>query len=117
MFLLLRFQRLQVALKPIEASFPDVAIAFGPFSHLLEGAGVDPTRSPLRLAPARNEARTLEHSKVFRNRGHAHVERLGEFCYRAFARGETSQNGSASRVRQGGECSAQLIGWHDVLNL
>ena len=64
MFLLLRFQRLQIALEPIEAGFPDVAITFGPFGHLLEGAGVDPTRSPLRLAPARNESRTLEHSKV-----------------------------------------------------
>jgi len=53
--LLLRLEFDEVMVEAIEALVPEPAIAFEPVVHLLEGAGLDPARPPLRLPAARDE--------------------------------------------------------------
>ena len=103
---------MQVLIEAIESLLPDLAVALGPGGHVLQGGGVDAASSPLGLLPAGDQTRPFEHTQVFRDRRHAHVERLGEFGHREFAQGETSQNGSAGGVCEGGEGGAQVIDGH-----
>jgi len=116
MSFLLRFHRLQITLESIEARFPDVAIALRPLRNFFQRAGVNPARPPLRLSSSRNQAGAFEHAEVLRDGWHAHVERLGQLCDRAFPGGKTREDRSARRIGEGCERRAQLIGWH-VLNL
>src|SRR6266850_5888283 len=82
---LLLLQFLDVVVQSIESLLPDDAIALDPRVDLLEWAGLERRRPPLRLLATRHEARALEHLQVLADRGEGHVERLRELGHRRAA--------------------------------
>ena len=87
----------------IEPGLPHLAVPFDPVGHFFQRRGLETAGAPLRVASARDQAGPLEHLQVFRDRRHAHVERLRELGDRRLAGGETGENGAAGRVGQGAE--------------
>src|SRR5688572_27814370 len=66
---LLSLHLLQVRVQTIEAVFPDLPVLLGPRGDLPQGRGLDPAPPPLRVLPARDQPRVLEHAQVLRHRG------------------------------------------------
>jgi hypothetical protein len=58
------------------------AVALEPFGRLGEALRLDPARSPLRVAAARNQAGPLRHLEVLRYRRLTDRERRGELGHR-----------------------------------
>src|SRR5882672_12310686 len=85
---LLALQFLEVAFQLVESLLPVAAVVLDPVGDALERIGLEPARPPLRLAPALDQARVLEHLEVLGDGGKAHVKRLGQFHDRGFPRGE-----------------------------
>src|SRR5688500_8453060 len=102
----------EVLVQAIEAQLPHAAITLHPIGDVLEGRQGELTGTPLRLAPARDEARALEHLEVLRDSGQAHVEGLSQFRHGALARRQAGEDRAPSRVGERGECEAEMIGWH-----
>src|SRR5688572_21958691 len=61
----------EVALQRVEAAFPEALVREQPVCRILQGPRLEPARAPLRLAPASDEARTLQHLQVLRDRRQA----------------------------------------------
>jgi hypothetical protein len=57
----------------------------------------------LRVAAAADQASALQHLEVLGDGGLAHRERFGELRYRSLSGRQTREDGSASRVGEGGE--------------
>src|SRR6185436_2736386 len=60
MFLLLRFEMLQVGVQAIEPLFPDGAVALGPLGDLLERRRLQAAWPPLRFPSTRDQTGALE---------------------------------------------------------
>src|SRR5262249_16683240 len=112
MFRLLRLKFLEVGVEPVETSFPDLPVPLGPLGHFLERRGLEGTGAGLCLAPARNEARSLEHPQVFGDRGHGHLKRGGELGYGAFPGREPGENRAPRWVGEGRERRSESVGGH-----
>src|SRR5579872_859856 len=114
MFLLLMSRILflqlpQIIVQSIEALLPELPVVFHPPRNVLQRTSLQPARSPLRFAPARNQPRSLEHLQMLGNRRHAHGERRRQFGDRGLPRSQPRQNRPPRRVRQRSEGRAQLI--------
>src|SRR5205814_6372294 len=72
--LLLLLHLAQIFLEAIETLLPKTAIVLDPLRSVLEGTRFQPTRTPLRLAPACNQTRALQHLKMLGDRGQPHPE-------------------------------------------
>src|SRR5262249_16731314 len=107
---LLRRQLVQVVVETRETRVPESAIVIRPFGHLLDRRGLEVTGSPLRVAPARDEARTLEHLEMLRDGRPAHRERFGELADGAIPARETREDGAPSRIGESSERERELIG-------
>src|SRR5438445_5934052 len=81
-FLLLFLQIGEVFVETIECVFPEAAVVRDPVGDLLERAGVEAARTPLRVAAARDQAGMLRDFEVLRDCRQAHVKWLGQPCYR-----------------------------------
>src|SRR5579863_10433276 len=101
-----------MVLQAIEALFPETPIVIEPFRYILKRTGLQPAGTPLRLAPARNQARALQHLQMLGDRGHAHLERLGQFGDRGLTGSEPRENRAPSRIGKGREGGAELVGRH-----
>src|SRR5687767_2962490 len=110
---LLRLQRAQIALQPVEPPLPEVAIVRHPVGHFLQRCWGDAAGPPLRFAALRDQTGPLEDLEVARDGGEADVERLGELIHRRLAGGETREDGAPRRVSEGGERGAESV-WHVV---
>src|SRR5918992_1490745 len=73
-FLLLGFEVLEKRIESVVIRVPDAAIALGPLGHFLERRRLEPHRTPLRLATARDEAGPLQDSQVLGDGRPAHRE-------------------------------------------
>ena len=116
-FRLLRLEFLEVAIEPVEAAFPDLPIALGPFDNVLERRGLESAWSELGFASARDEPRTFEHTEMLGDRGHGHLERRGELRDRAFPGREPGENRAPCGVGEGGEGGAESVGGHLYLTM
>ena len=64
---------------------------FYPFGDFPERPCIKPARSPLSIAPARDQSRAFEYLEVFGDGRHAHLEWLGKLSYGSFTRSESSK--------------------------
>src|SRR6516225_11643849 len=76
-WLLLALQSLQIALKSIEALFPEDAVQFEPFRRSLQRTRFQPARPPLRLSPAHDQSGAFQDLKVLGYGRKTNRERLG----------------------------------------
>src|SRR5713101_6696864 len=106
----LGLQFLQIVVEAIEALIPEPAEVSQPAIDLFERDRRDTARSPLRLAPTRDQAGMFQHLEMFRDRGKAHVEWLGEFRHRRFAERQSRQNRPPCRIGEGCEGRAEGVG-------
>src|SRR5262245_20017977 len=67
-------QRLEVAVKPVEALLPVPAVALEPVVDLTQRSRLEAARTPLGLAAARDEAGALQDLEVLGDRRQGHVE-------------------------------------------
>src|SRR5215469_17745441 len=114
--LLLALQLLQIHIEPIEALFPEFAIAPQPDVDVLERRALDAARPPLRFAAARDQARTLQHLQMLRHRRQAHVKRLGQLGDGCLAQRQTREDRTPGRIGERGEGGAETVSRHAVLN-
>src|SRR5215470_770622 len=98
--LLLGFKLREIGVHLVETFGPEAAIARQPVVDGLERSRLQPTGPPLRLAPARDEARSLHHLQMPRYRRQADVEWLGDLVYGRFPLGEPRKDGPPGRVRE-----------------
>src|SRR6478672_11402692 len=115
MFRLLRLEFLEVGVEAVEAAFPDLPIALGPFGDVLERRGLEAARSELGFASARDEPGTFEHTEVLGDRGHGHAERSSELRDGALPGHESGENRAPCGIGEGGERGAESIGRHGYL--
>src|SRR6185503_1554308 len=78
---LLRLQLLQISVEPVEAFLPKFPVILEPAVDILEGAWRDFAGSHLRVSRACDQPRPLQHFEMLGDRGHGHVEGLGELRY------------------------------------
>src|SRR5579872_844829 len=108
--LLLLLHLAQIFFETIETLLPETPIVFDPLGGILERARLEPARTPLRLAPARDEPRALQYLEMLGNRGKAHLEGLGEFGDRGLAGREAREDRATSGIGKRCEGRAELIG-------
>src|SRR5262245_43952581 len=101
----------------IEALFPEPTITLQPVGGVLERTGFELARSPLRLAPARDQTGALQHLEVLGNGGKAHGKGLGQLYDRGRALGEARQDCAPGGIGKGREGGTELIGRYVVINL
>ena len=90
----------------------------GYFCLMLVSSGpIEPGRSPLRLATARDQTGLLEKLEVLGDRGKRHVERLGQLRDRRLAGPQAGEDRPAGRIGEGGEDGAESVGRHFSFNL
>ena len=70
---LLGLQLAQVLVQPVEALFPELAVALQPVGHVLERRGLQPARPPLGLAALGDQPGALEHLEVLGDGRQAHA--------------------------------------------
>src|ERR1700682_6129743 len=75
---LLRLQFVQIVVQAIQALLPMAAVIRNPIGDLLERCRLQTAGAPLGLAPARNQAGTLQHLEMLGNPGKTHLERCGQ---------------------------------------
>src|SRR3954454_8279149 len=112
--LLCCLQLAQVGVEAIEAAFPQRAVPLGPGGDFLEQRGLDPARTPLRVASARDEAGALEHAQVLRHGRQAHVEGVREIRHRLLARREPREDRAPRRIGEGGKRGTEGVGVHGL---
>src|SRR5688572_25797610 len=95
---LLRIELCKVEVESLVALVPELPEVAGPFGHFLEGCRLEPAWAPLCITSSRDQPGALEHTKVLRDRGPAHVERLGQFAHGGLAGREPGQDGAARGV-------------------
>src|SRR5688500_2348181 len=77
-------QCFQVAVQTIEALLPERPVTLRPLRDVLDRGSLETARPPLGVAAPADETGPLQHAQVLRDGRHAHVERLGQLCDRAF---------------------------------
>src|SRR5262245_1300441 len=109
----------QVLVQSVVALVPEATVSVGPLGDLLERGGAEPRGPPLPLPPPRDEAGSLQHLEVLRDRGQAHLEGLRQLGHRGLALRQTREDGASGRIRQGPERAIQPIGdvHHSILRL
>ena len=85
----------------IKSDFPKLAIVFQPLADIGQGLSLKPTWPPLCVLSPGDKSSALQHPKVLRDSGLAHVERFSQFGHRCLSGGKPSQNGAACGI---GEC-------------
>src|SRR6185369_2700248 len=110
--LLLHLQVLHKIFQPIEAAFPEDAVALDPIGDLPQGLRLEPARPPLRMAAARDQPGALQHLEMLGDRGRADGERCRQLLHRGLARYEPRQDGPACGIREGREGGAEVIRRH-----
>src|SRR3954449_11870960 len=96
----------------VHALLPRPLARLHPRHRVVERVGLNPARSPLRLAAADDQACALEDLQVARDGREADVERLGELVDGRLPLREARQDLAARRVGEGGEREAELVGRH-----
>src|SRR5436190_20411421 len=81
-------QLLHIVAELIQALLPEAAIVADPARRAGERRRVEPHRTELRRASARDEARRLEHLQVLGDGRLAEVERRHELVHRRITQGE-----------------------------
>src|SRR5256885_16667960 len=81
MFLLPLLQLAQVCVEAVEALVPEDPVALHPFRGLAQPVGLQPGRTPLRVAAAGDETGLLEDLEMLRDGRQRHVEWLCELCH------------------------------------
>src|SRR5688572_1189319 len=79
-----------VLAEAIEARLPELFVVAEPAGGAGERRGVQAHRSRLRLAPARDESRALQHLEMLGDRGLAEIEGGDELAHRGLAAGQAS---------------------------
>src|SRR6266540_605868 len=110
--LVLALQFLKVGTQLVEALLPVAPVVLDPVGDVLERIRLKPAGPPLRLAAALDQPGALEHFQVLGHGGEAHVEGLGQFQDRGFARGEAREDRAPRGIGEGGEGRAEAIGQH-----
>src|SRR3989337_1539539 len=105
-----QLQFAQVIVQPIEAFFPELAVAFPPVRHLLQRRGRKPARPPLRVTASLDQSRPLQHLQMLRYRRHAHLERRRQLGHRRLTVHQPRQNRPSRRISQRRERRTQGIG-------
>src|SRR6201998_996165 len=72
MFFFLALKCLQIIVQAVEAFLIEPAVVLHPIGDVLQRARFEPARPPLRVAAARDEARSLQHLEVFGHGREAH---------------------------------------------
>src|SRR5262249_40287458 len=85
-------------------------IARQPVVDGLERSRLQPTGPPLRLAPARDEARGLHHLQMPRHSRQADVEGLRNLVHGRFPLGEPRKNRPPRRIRERREGDGKRVG-------
>src|SRR4051812_50054095 len=75
MFPAFALELLHIVVQPVEALFPELAVAVRKPGDFLQRRGDQPAWPALRIAPPLDEAGALEHLQVLRDCRQAHVER------------------------------------------
>src|SRR5688572_15646870 len=101
--LLLGFQDLEVIVESFEALFPELAVALHPLGDLAERHRLQPARTRLRLAPARDQPGALQYLEVLGDRRQAHVEGRGQLVHGGLARGQAREDRASGRIGERGE--------------
>ena len=112
-FLLLD-QILQHVVQALEALVPEAPVFPHPVRGLLEPAGLQPARPPLRVAALRDQAGALQHFEMFGDAGEAQVERLGQLRDRSLALCKTCQDRPPGGIGEGCKRDAQMIVRHRI---
>src|SRR6266851_8031372 len=102
-FLLFHLQVAQINIQTIEALLPEAAIILDPVGGVPERTRLEPARTPLRLAAARDQAGALQHLEMLGDRRKAHLEGFSQFSYRGLACGEASENRAPGGIGERGE--------------
>ena len=102
-------QFIEVVVQAVEACFPVASVAFEPLGDVPEGCGGKVAGSPLRMAAALDEACTLEHLEVLRDRRKAHRERLRELGDGGVAVRERGQDRPSGGIRERCEGGAERV--------
>src|SRR5688572_25542840 len=68
----------QIVTQAIEPRIPEPAVILEPVCNLAQWVRLEPARTPLRRAAARDQSGALQHLEMLRNPRKAHVERLGQ---------------------------------------
>src|SRR5712692_3941577 len=106
----LALQLPEVAVQLVEALLPVAPVVLDPVGDVLERIRLKPAGPPLRLAAALDQPGALEHFQVLGHGGEAHVEGLGQFQDRGFARGEAREDRAPRGIGESGEGRAEAIG-------
>src|SRR5215210_2116190 len=101
----------------VHPGLPGPLARLHPLDGVVERVGLQPARPPLSLPAADDQARSLEHLEVARDRGQAHRKRLRQLAHRRLALGEAGQDRAARRIGESGEGEAELIGLHVTYGL
>src|SRR5215218_9866903 len=105
----LSFQLAESLIEQVEALVPLVAVAIDPGGCLVERLRAEGAPAPLRVGGALDEARTLEHLEVLRDRGTAHGERLGQFSDGRRSAVEARDDRAPRRIGERLEHEAELV--------
>src|SRR5215470_11612760 len=108
--LLLGFKIREICVHLVETFGPEAAIARQPVVDGLERSRLQPTGPPLRLAPARDEARDLQHLQMPRHRRQADVEGLRDLVHSRLPPGKPRQDRPPRRIRECREGDGKSIG-------
>src|SRR5438105_3259579 len=76
---------LQVLSQTIETLLPEAAVMLDPIGDVLEVTRLEAAGPPLSLAPARDQAGTLQDLEMLGNARQAHFERFGQLGDRGFS--------------------------------
>lgn len=107
----------QILVQTIKALLEESPIVLRPLRHVFQRPRLEPARSPLCFAPARDQPRPLEHLQMLQDRRYAHLKRLSQLSHRGFAGDQARQYRPPCRVGECREGSAEVIGRQLVFNL
>src|ERR1700730_12946531 len=115
--LLLLLRLFQVSIQAGKFLLPEAAKGLHPVSDILERNRHERARTPLRIAPAHNEACALKHIEVFGDRRLAQGERLHELRHVCFTRRQTSKDRASGGIGERSEGQTQTIGLSIYLHI
>src|SRR5438477_13168686 len=101
-----------MCVETVETLLPKNAVALHPLRGLAQTVRLEPGRSQLGVASARDQPGILEHLEVLRERRKRHVEWLRELRDRRFPRRETGKDRAPRRIGDRGERRAETVGGH-----
>src|SRR5262249_43416361 len=99
-----------MSLKIVEPAFPQAAEWLDPVCDIPKSGRHEFTRPALRVAPAFDKARFLQHFEMLRDGWLTQFERCHKLGYRCLAYCQASKNCTPRRVGQGREGLVQLVG-------